>query len=341
MNNGTLGGPNGTAFRDGALVPDPAADPTELSVIVPFLNEEATIGDTLGSLAFQSWDGSWELILADNGSTDRSVEVAEGYRGRLPALRIVDASDRRGGAFARNRGAGAARGTSLAFVDADDEVAPGWLAAIGEALREHRFVASRFEYEKLNAPSEAGIRGGVQSEGLQRLWYSPQLPHAGGCGLGIRRSLFSEVGGFDEEMPRLVDTDLCIRVQERGVELHFVEDARVHVRLRSTSRGAFRQARQWACYNTLLHRRYRSERPDPVASWRRYLRGWRAVLGHLKNPTSLARSSKRMRLAWSAGWHLGLLEGALRYGVAPVAKDRSREPRAAGRGAGVSGGRRA
>lgn len=313
-------------------------DPVELSVVIPFLNEEATIGDTLSSLASQGWDGRWELILADNGSTDCSVEVIESYHGRVPALRVVDASDRTGCAFARNRGAEVARGRSLAFVDADDAVAERWLAAIGEALREHRFVASRFAYEKLNGPAEAGIRGEVQSEGLQQLWYSPHLPHAGGCGLGIRRSLFFEVGGFDEKMPVLEDTDLCIRVQEQGVELRLVEGARVHVRLRSTSSGAFRQARTWARYNTLLHRRYRSERPELVASWRGYLRGWMSLLGHLTDPGWLRPGPRRMRLAWSAGWHLGLLEGALRYRVAPVAKDRSRGPRAARRGAGVSSG---
>ena len=88
----------------------------QLSVVIACYNAARTIGGQLESLARQEWSEPWEVIVADNGSTDGSAAIAEQYRSRLPSLRVVDASARRGQAYARNVGAKAARGVALAFV---------------------------------------------------------------------------------------------------------------------------------------------------------------------------------------------------------------------------------
>src|SRR5690606_18360027 len=111
-----------------------------------------------------------------------------------------------------------------------------------------------------------------QQKELNRLWYSPYLLHAGGCGLGIRRSLHEKVGGFDESLPRLMDTDYCIRVQLTGVTLQFVPDALVHVRRRNRGRELFWQARVWARYNTYLYSRYRRPGEAVPRAWSLYFR---------------------------------------------------------------------
>jgi len=64
----------------------------DLSVVIACKNEARYIGTMLDSLARQSWHGSWEVVVADNGSTDSTLAVVESYRGRLQALRVVDAS---------------------------------------------------------------------------------------------------------------------------------------------------------------------------------------------------------------------------------------------------------
>src|SRR4051794_41093928 len=130
-----------------------ALDPPQLiSVIIPVLNGEPHVGDQLAALAGQSYDGDWELVVADNGSTDRTIEIVESWRPRLPSLTIADATARRGLNHARNAGASAAHGDLLVFCDADDVANPGWLEAMARAAADADIVGGRLEWETLNDP---------------------------------------------------------------------------------------------------------------------------------------------------------------------------------------------
>lgn len=124
----------------------------KLSIIIPCFNAGQTIAVQLEALAQQEWSQPWEIIIADNGSTDETIKIVQTYQQRLPNLKIVDASKKRGAAHARNVGARVAQSEALAFCDADDEVAPGWVAAMGEALSEYDLVGGRDEHWKLNEP---------------------------------------------------------------------------------------------------------------------------------------------------------------------------------------------
>lgn len=286
----------------------------KLTVVIPCRNAAATVALQLAALRRQQWDQPWEVIIADNGSTDATLTIIEQNSAGLPGLQVVDASDRRGAGHARNVGALFARGEALAFCDADDEVGDGWVAAIGAALEKHEMVASRFDIEKLNPQWIVGRLRNPQSAGLQRIKYPPYLQHAGGSGLGIRRSLHERIGGFDESLAQLEDTDYCFRAQRLGCELHFAADAVVHVRYSSHPAGLFRQSRLWAEYNELMYKRYGEDRPMEHP-WLAYGRTWRDLILHA--PRLLHREK---RSAWmkTLGTQIGLLEGALRYRVPPV-----------------------
>src|SRR5262249_59116491 len=118
----------------------------KLSIIIPCFNAEQTIVVQLQALADQQWSHPWEVIVVDNGSTDRTADIVKAWRPSLPSLRLIQAAkERQGPAYARNVGVAAARSDALAFIDADDVVAPGSLAAMGEALELHDFVAGRKE----------------------------------------------------------------------------------------------------------------------------------------------------------------------------------------------------
>src|SRR4051795_6655976 len=135
--------------------------PRLISVVIPVLDGEAHVGDQLAALAGQTYRGDWELVVADNGCSDRTIEIVQGWGPRLPSLTIADATTRRGLNHARNAGASAARGDFLVFCDADDVAGPGWLEAMARAASDADIVGGRLEGGALNAP---GVRAGRAGE---------------------------------------------------------------------------------------------------------------------------------------------------------------------------------
>ena len=283
----------------------------KLSLIIPVYNAEATLGDQLNALAEQEAAYDWELIIADNGSKDESIKIAKSYEGKIANIRVMDASARRGAGHARNRAAELAVGETIAFIDADDVIGKGWIASIAEASKKHDFMASRFEYERLRECPEQVYGGGTQIEGIQRMWWPPFYPHAGACGIAIKKHLHEAVGGFDESFLRLQDTDYCIRLYQHGARLRFVPDALIHIRNRSTLKGIYRQAKTWGEYNVLLYKRYRLEShklPRPIRHFCRD--AYKTLKRYIRGPIDAG-------VMYQVGWHVGLLKGCLKYRVAP------------------------
>jgi glycosyltransferase involved in cell wall biosynthesis len=286
-----------------------------LSVVIPCRDAEQTIGAQLEALAAQIWSEPWEVIVSDNGSTDETKRVVLRYSDRLPGLRLVDSSDKRGPAHARNVGAWAARAPALAFCDADDEVAPGWVAAIGGALSRYDFVACKMDIRTLNKHLDKHWIKHPQTHRLQRLSYFPYLAHAGGWGIGVKRALHEAAGGFDESLPIYSeDTDYCLRIQLMGTPLVFVKEAVVRYRYRGLGGLTFRQARNFAEHNVLLYAKYRGD-ARVSSPWNKYLLLWLGVLRHL------ARVRDRQHLYYLiplVGWQVGMLVGSLKYKTTPV-----------------------
>ena len=281
----------------------------KLSVIIPCFNAANTIAVQLEALTHQDWCESWEVIVSNNGSTDETLAIVEQYQEKLPNLRIIDSSDQRGAAHARNVGASVAAGDALAFCDADDEVAPGWVAAMGEALSKYDFVAGKREYKKLNEPWTLKYPRLTQVDGLQEYRYPPYLAHAASCNLGVRRLTHEAIGGFNESMLQLEDTDYCWRIQLAGTELHFVPEAVVHYRLRHMLEGIYHQGRLWGEYNVLLYKKYRPL-GMPKLSWKAGVKDWVRLLRSF--PQVLSKKD-RVKWVWKFAWILGKLQGSLKY----------------------------
>lgn len=284
----------------------------KFSVIIPCYNAAETIGSLLESLVCQELSEPWEVIVSDNGSTDGSTAIVESYRDRLSHLRLVDASDKRRTAHARNVGVQAARGESLLFIDADDQAADDWLQKICAALKKHDVVASRFDIEKLNDPWVQESHMNPLKDGLKAYNYPPTchiqvLP----SGLGVRRSIYDASGGFDESIRILEDTDFCWRIQLAGTKLYFVPGAVVHYRYRNTIRDLFLQARAYAEDNVLLYKKYRPL-GMPKLSWEYCLRDWKGVLRLLPRIRTMGEF---VNLVWRFGWRIGRLQGCIKYRV--------------------------
>ena len=289
--------------------------PMRLSVIIPCFNAAGTIASQLEALAAQKWSEPWEIIISDNGSTDNTLSVVERYRDILPNMCVVDASARRGASHAKNAGAKASTAESLAFCDADDEVAPGWVAAMGKALMEHDIVACRMDISKLNPPWVLKSRRNPQESGIQRYSYPPYLPHAGGGTLGVSRRLFGEIGGFDETCPLLEDTDFCWKTQLNGFQIHFEPEAVMCVRFRESLKGIYRQAKGYGEYNVKIYKRYlpldmpRLSRMNGVQKWIRMAWGFAKAVPVIRDKGDIAF------WAWQWGYNIGRLKGSLKYRV--------------------------
>lgn len=278
----------------------------KLSVIIPCFNGANTIAVQLEALANQYWSEPWEIIVSNNGSTDETVAVVERYIERLPNLHIVDASDRQGQAHAINIGVLAATGDALAFCDADDEVAPGWVAAMGEALSKYDLVAGSLEFRKLNEAWQVQNRGVYN--GLNQPKHPPFLPSGGNCNLGLKRSLYEAIGGFDESLFFVQDVEYCWRAQLAGTELHFVPNALVHYRLRNTLVGKYRQARNWSEEYVSLRKRC-GGLSGRFTKLKLIVGGWRWLIAALLRIRSRGDFAEWL---WQFGWKIGELQGAIK-----------------------------
>lgn len=283
--------------------------PVRLSVVIACYNGADLIGEQLGALAAQRGGCLHEVIVADNGSTDGTRTVAESFADRLPSLRVVDASDRRGSGHARNAGLAAATGNAIATLDHDDVVAAGWLEAVCAALRTQEFIAARRDGARLNPEWALTARPVPQAEGLIE---GPFLPHAGGCSLAFRRSVVDRIGGFDESYRAFDDVDFCYRAQLQGVTLHFCRDALLYYRLRHSLTGVYRQASTYAEESVHIQKRYLPHGMPPTST-RHFLKYvyWRIRLA-LRIPLNRGAFARGI---WELGWLHGHLRGCLKYRV--------------------------
>jgi glycosyltransferase involved in cell wall biosynthesis len=277
----------------------------EVSVIIPCHNAAALLPAMLDSLAADRPDVGWEVIVVDDRSTDATARIAE-ERTDLP-VRVVRTSGSGGPGAARNVGAAHAHGDLLLFLDHDDQVEAGYLAAMTDALRDADVVAGSLDVRLLNPRWVVESRPDSVVDGL--FDHFDFLPYAPSCAMGIRRSVFEAVGGFatgDGE-----DVDLSWRAQLQGYRIAHAPGAVLHYRYRSSFIGLVRQAITYGAAQPLLYRRFRGAgMPGRTAA------DVRAAWFGLLRETLHARSwAELTSIAYLAGVYLGRIRGSLRSRV--------------------------
>ena len=163
-----------------------------VSVVIPAANVDDVMEMQLACLERQSYRGEWEIVVADNGSTDDARAVCERWRDRLPQLRVVDASARLGCGAAKNQGVEQSHGDRLLFCDADDLVAPEWVEVHVVALERSAF--STGPVHPFPHGEEPGSFDGIDF-GTAPVVLMGWLPVAFGCNMGALRSLVDDLGG--------------------------------------------------------------------------------------------------------------------------------------------------
>ncbi len=309
----TLGQPrwaHGTGGTSPKLRPGIAsvADSPEISVVIPALNASTTIGEQLRSLLSQKCSASYEIVVADNGSNDGTRDVVRHAALGDRRVRLVDASaSPLGGSGAKNLGVREARGVLVAFADADDVVAPGWLEAAKEGLRQAHAVTFTREYWTLNPELPRSLfrqtAGGSRVMGVDVV--------AGGA-FGIWRDLYLAVGGFDEDMKGAVDSEFGMRLYRHvgQAPLH-IPEAVVHVRVPVDPIQRFRRYRVLSASKALLVQRHGDLVQISGGTGWATIKGWGWLMIHLK-----MLLSRQGRLEWmqTLGARMGHIDGWRRYG---------------------------
>lgn len=229
----------------------------QVSVVIPVKNGENQLSDQLDALASQMAAPLFEVIIADNGSTDRTRSVALAHAHRFYSLRVVDAGAKAGVNFARNAGANAARSEKILICDHDDTVSANWVSALSIGLDETEVVGAT------TIPVTRESDGRLHEDRASALTLGEclgYLKYVFGGNMGIRRDTFVASGGFDESFWGGHDeVEFSWRLQRMGATIAAVEEAELHYLQRTTPKGTYKQAfnssrtriQLWARYHEL------------------------------------------------------------------------------------------
>jgi glycosyltransferase involved in cell wall biosynthesis len=188
--------------------------PSLVSIVIPTRNRAVLLGRLLDSFRSLCYP-SWEAIVVDDGSVDRTPSVVQRYRLDGMPVRYYFQPWSNVGA-ARNRGIAEARGELLAFIDDDCEATPTWLDSLAHAIE--------------NNPHALGVQGRTVTNREAATPFTRQIEQLSGgqpyrtCNIAYRREVLMDLGGFDPLLIRGEDIALSMRVLERG-PIVFAPDA--------------------------------------------------------------------------------------------------------------------
>lgn len=192
------------------------------SVIIPTLNEERFLPLLLASLTKQT-KKSFEVIVVDGASRDKTVELARSYASKLPSLEVV-VSRKAGLPLQRNLGAVKAKGEWLIFVDADSILLPYAMDRLKAFIdEEHPKVFSTWA-----KPDSSVINDALLTLLVNIYWEATVLmkrPVAPGPFTVISADTFREVGGYDEGHAYNEDVDLGLRLAAKGYMLAMLRES--------------------------------------------------------------------------------------------------------------------
>jgi succinoglycan biosynthesis protein ExoA len=326
-------------------------DAVDISVLVPVLNEERHIRETVATMQAQCYDGTIELLFADGGSEDRTREILLELAAGDPSIRVLENPKRRT-ASGLNVCLREARGEFVARMDAHTYYADRYLAAGVERL-------DRGDTEWVSGPAVPRPVGAVSravslalaswlGRGGSRKW-NDELGEAeerdldsGVFGGVWRRERLLAAGGWDERWPINQDSEMASRFLREGARLVCLPEMAGYYVPRDSLKGLVRQYYRYGYYRARTFRRHpesmrRSHLIAPglaltliaaVAAPRSLRQAARAGLLAYSTAvagTSLATAASPGRRteaglllavlpAMHLGWGLGTLAGMLRFG---------------------------
>jgi len=250
--------------------------PALTSIVVPVFNDPDGLETTVRSLLDQSTEG-YEVVIADNGSTDGTARVAERFARNDRVVHVVE-DDVQGSYAARNAGIEASEGDVIGFLDADMWVDRDYVESITSAMRSEDRVYMGCDVVVVDEDTPTSRFDAATGFPVQN--YVENLQFAPTCCLVADRSLFEDVGDFDGRVVSGGDVEFGNRVANAGYELAFEPDIVLYHPARSTARAHVSKWFRVGRGDEQLRRCYsdRFEERSPF--------GWRALLPG--NPATFA-----------------------------------------------------
>ncbi len=204
----------------------------KLSVICPFYNEERYVTQCIDGLLSQDFPSSdMELLFVDGGSTDRSREIVESYRNRLPNIQVLD-NPKRIVPVAMNLAIEKARGDVVMRLDMHATYAPNYFSSLVRNLEELKAdnVGCPLQTDVLNRNNKSlairevlrsrfGVGNSLFRLGVDEVRSVDTVPF--GC---FPRSAFERFGKYDERLVRNQDIELNKRIVRNGGKIYLVPD---------------------------------------------------------------------------------------------------------------------
>ena len=198
-------------------LPPPLPRYPRVSVVVCAYNGERTIDACLASLEKLTYP-DYEVIVVDDGSTDRTLAISESY----PYCRIIS-QENKGLSVARNVGAEAATGEIVAYTDSDCVADPDWLNYLVGTMETKGFAAcggpNFSPTETSLVPEAVAVSPGAPCHVLLD---DEVAEHIAGCNMAFRRDVLLGIGGFDPIYRAAGDdVDICWRLQDAGYQIGY------------------------------------------------------------------------------------------------------------------------
>ncbi len=196
-----------------------------ISVVIPAYNAQETLGSCLEALSTQTYPQDlYEIIVVNDGSTDRTEEIAQ----QFPIRYIFQ--ENQGPASARNNGAAAGQGAILLFTDSDCIPTPNWIEEMAAPFHNDKIMAVKGAYRTDQREIVARFAQIEFEERFTLLEKAGKTDMIDTYSAGYRRHIFQQLGGFDTRFPvaNNEDTELSYRMAARDFAMIFTPRAIVY-----------------------------------------------------------------------------------------------------------------